>query len=402
MVKIGIAGSTGNVGKQTLEIIDDLQKMGLDYEISWLGCYGNIRELENQIKRYKPGAVSVIDEGKAEELERRIDIPVYRGEGGLLELVRGDYDGFVNTIIGSAGLKPTVEAIKNEKTVYLANKESLVAAGPLVMDLARKYIPDESPPGVRIRPIDDEPAAIHRCMRGYSHEDIEKIIITCSGGALRELDREEIKYATLEKVLKHPTFVMSPGITINSGTLMNKGHEVIQAAYLFDVPLEKIDVLLHPGSLISSGVRTVDGVNLVEICPPDVKYHIHYALTYPETVKINYEGKKTKGVDLRGLEDLKLAGPPDVERFPCFEYALESCRIGGTMPAAVNAANEVAVDYFYKGKIKYVKDIEDAVRHILYTHSPIKNPTLEEILETDKKIKEETKKYLDEMNEYPK
>ena len=401
-MKLGIAGSTGNVGKQTLQVIDDLQKMGHDYEIIWLGCHGNIDEIENQINKYKPQFVSVIDMEKADELRARTDIPIYSGKDGLSELIKLDsYDGFVNTIMGTAGLEPTVDAIKNKKTIYLANKETLVAAGPLIMDLAREYIPNPNDPsGTRIIPFDDEPAAIHDCLRGRNKKSIAKITITCSGGALHDLSREEIKNAPLEKVLKHPTFVMSPGITINSGTLMNKGHEVIQAAYYFDVPLDKIDVLVHPGSYISSGIRNVQGRNFVEICPSDVKYHIHYALTYPDdTVEINFDGKKADGVDLLELESLKLAHEPDVEKFPCFKYALDSYRTGGTMPCAVNAANEIAIDYFYNGKIKRVEEIENAVRHTLYTHKHIENPTLKEIIETDKKIREETRKYLDEKNE---
>ncbi len=411
MKRLGIAGSTGGMGQHNLRVIKDLKKNGYDIEVSWLGCYSNIEEMEKQIKNYSPGAVSVFDSEKAEKLSRKVDVPVYSGKKGLMDLIKSDsYEGFVNTLYGTSGIEPTAEAIKKGKTIYLANKETLVSAGPIIMDMARKHIPDyEDPSGVKIRMEDDEPAAQHRCLRPYKKEEIPQVldalITTCSGGALKNMTREEIENATLDKALNHPTFKMRPQITTNSATLMNKAHEVIQGAYYFDVPLEKCEVLVHPGSYISSGVRTIDGANTLEVCPSDTSYHIHYALTYPETVRFNFKDKKTKGVKLLEMDDdLIMGGEPDTKRFPCFKYGIDSLKIGGSMPAAINAANEVVVGRFIDRDdetVKYIKDIEDAIKYTLDNHNPIKNPDLDEILEVDKKIKSRTQKYLDERYESP-
>lgn len=352
MKKIVILGSTGSIGVQTLDVVDLSKNTDNEISVVGLAVYSNIDILFKQIIEYKPKYVCVVDEKKAYELKtlieyNKVKVEILHGELGLLQLAKmEEYDVLVNSVVGIAGLYPTIEAIKNKKDIALANKETLVTGGKLIVDLAKEN-------GVSILPLDSEHSAIFQCLQGNEHNKIKKIILTASGGSFRDKTLDELQYVTLEDALKHPNWNMGKKITIDSATLMNKGLEVIEAKWLFDLDLKQIDVAIHRQSIIHSMVEYMDNTVIAEMSHPDMRHPIQYALNYPNRLK-----NRCKPLNLIGhaltFEEV------DEKRFPCLSYAYEALELGGNMCTIYNSANEEAVNLFLKRKIKYI-DIQGLV-----------------------------------------
>lgn len=371
--KIAILGSTGSIGTQTL----DVAKHNGDIEIVGLSANSNITLLEEQIKQFKPQLVCVMQEDKARELEKSIQeqkLPtkVVTGLNGLIAVATlADAQIIVTAVVGMIGLVPTVEAIKAGKTIALANKETLVAAGELVMSLAKGK-------GVSILPVDSEHSAIFQSLRGNSHESIDKLLLTASGGPFRAFTKEQLQNVTVEQALKHPNWVMGSKITIDSATLMNKGLEVIEAKHLFDVKPSEIDVVVHKESIIHSMVAYKDGSVMAQLGMPDMRHPISYALYYPE----RKESPFIERLDLIKIASLSFEAPRK-DAFPCLQYAYDALEIGGTMTAVLNGANEEIVASFLKKKIGFMQ-IPELIHRVMEKHICINRPSLEEILECDK------------------
>jgi 1-deoxy-D-xylulose-5-phosphate reductoisomerase len=375
MKSLSILGSTGSIGTQTLDIV----RRHDEFKVVGLTTNTNIDLLKKQIEEFKPQAVAVMDKEKADEL--KADVPVYSGIDGLVRVATlNEADMVVNSLVGSVGVLPTIEAIKNKKNVALANKETLVTAGSIVMKEVERN-------GINLMPIDSEHSAIFQCLNGEDIKTVNKIIITCSGGAFKHFTKEQLEKATASDALKHPTWNMGAKITIDSATLMNKGFEVIEAHWLYGIPYERIEVVVHPQSIIHSLVEFVDNSVIAQLGLPDMKIPIQYALTYPRRLKCNVEK-----LDLVKIKQLDFK-EPDFESFPCLKYAYEAGRTGGTLPAVMNAANEVAVQYFLKDKIKFL-DIPRLIRKMMDEHKLIRNPSLNEILNVDEEVKEKTEKCI--------
>jgi len=378
MKKISILGSTGSIGTQTLDII---RSYPTEFKVVGLTANSNIDLLEKQISEFSPEAVAVFNPEKADELKKKVDIEVLTGIEGLNKIATlEEADTVLTSVVGSVGLIPTLKAIKKQKTIALANKETLVTAGSIVMDEIKKN-------NSKILPVDSEHSAIFQCLNGENIDEVRKLIITCSGGAFKHFSIHQLKSATAKDALKHPTWNMGAKITIDSATLMNKGFEVIEAHWLYDMPYEKIDVVVHPQSIIHSLVEFQDKSTIAQLGYPDMKIPIQYALTYPKRLKTDLEP-----LNLAEIKELTF-NKPDLERFPCLKYAFDAGSIGGSMPAVLNAANEIAVSAFLKEKIKYL-DIPRLIKNMMEEHSLIKNPDLDEILEVDKKTRELTEKEI--------
>jgi 1-deoxy-D-xylulose-5-phosphate reductoisomerase len=373
---IAILGSTGSIGRNSLQVISSLSGR---FRAAYLTAHKNIDLLERQVAEYHPRAVAVIDERGAVELRRRLNgaTEVLCGEEGLEEIVtRPDVDIVISSLVGFAGLKPTIAAIKKGKTIALANKETLVVAGEIIAQLQKQS-------NVTIIPIDSEHSAILQCLAGENRDHIAKLILTASGGPFLNIPREQFNSVTVEQALRHPNWSMGRKITIDSATLMNKGLEVIEAHWLFGLEPERIEVLIHPQSIIHSMVEFVDGSLKAQLGVPDMKIPIQYALTYPHRSPMN--GAR---VDFPKLHTMTFARP-DYERFPCLQLAFDALKTGGTAPATLNAANEVAVEAFLERKIPFTKIpvlIEAALEH----HTAISSPSLAQIIETDR----ETRAYV--------
>jgi 1-deoxy-D-xylulose-5-phosphate reductoisomerase len=381
MKNIAILGSTGSIGLQTLDVI---RQNRTNYRVSALSCDSNIDLLESQIREFDVKIAAVGNEKLAKELRHRTGIEVLEGLAGISELASLDSaDLVLNSLVGSVGIRPTVSALMSGKTVALANKETLVSAGEPVMELARKK-------GAAIVPVDSEHSAIFQCLQGEDAASVKRLIITCSGGAFRNLSKEVLYGMTAADALKHPNWDMGAKITIDSATLMNKGFEVIEARMLFGVDYDDIDIVIHPQSIIHSLVEFVDYSVLAQLSYPDMRIPIQYALTYPARVK-----SSCRPIDLAGLKELSFSAP-DTDRFPCVKYAVEAGKTGGTMPCVLNAANEIAVKAFLAGRIGFM-DIPDLVRRKLDDHKPVMNPQIEEIIALDGRIKKETARDL-QMN----
>ncbi len=379
MKKLSILGSTGSIGTQALEIVKQYPD---EFKIIGLTTNKNIELLKNQINQFKPQAVAVMDNEKADLLKRDIDVNVYSGMEGIIKIATLDgADTVVNSLVGSVGVKPTIEAIKNKKNIALANKETLVTAGSIVMEEVKKN-------NVNMMPIDSEHSAIFQCLNGENVYDVSRIIITCSGGAFKNLTKQQLEKVTAEDALKHPTWNMGSKITIDSAALMNKGFEVIEAHYLYDMPYEKIEVVIHPQSIIHSLVEFKDNSVIAQFGNPDMKIPIQYALSYPKRFDSNL-----KKLDLPEVKNLSFS-KPDFELFPCLKYAYDAGIAGGTLPAVLNAANEIAVYAFLGNKIKFL-DIPKLVNKMMAEHKIIKNPTLNQILDVDEKVKKETKRIIE-------
>ena len=370
MKKIAILGSTGSIGTQTLEVVRE----NGDIEVLGLAAGSNIKMLEEQIREFHPQIVAVWSEEKAEELRVNVadtDTQIVAGMDGLLEVATmNDTEILVTAVVGMIGIRPTIEAIKAGKDIALANKETLVTAGHIIMSLAKKM-------GVSILPVDSEHSAIFQCLHGERENKIAKLLITASGGPFLGKTREELKDVTVEDALKHPNWSMGRKITIDSATLVNKGLEVIEARWLFDVMPEDIEVVVQPQSIIHSMVEFEDGAIKAQLGTADMRLPIQYALYYPERRYL--AGDRLDFSKIAGI----ITSKPDRETFKGLDFAYQAIKTGGSMPTVLNAANECAVAKFLHKDIKFLQ-IYDIIEACMGEHKTIANPTLEEILETER------------------
>ena len=378
MKKITILGSTGSIGTQTLDVV---RKNRDKFEVVAISANSSIDLLLEQILEFNPKYVAVYNEESASKLKNmipsNIDIEVLSSMEGLVKICElEEVDIVLTAVVGMIGLMPTMAAIKVKKTIALANKETLVTAGEIVMKEAKKN-------NVTILPVDSEHSAIFQCLNGERKKDIEKIILTASGGPFRGKNKEELINVTKDQALKHPNWDMGRKISIDSSTPMNKGLEVIEAKWLFDVDVEDIDVVVHPQSIIHSMVSFKDSSVMAQLGCPDMRLPIEYALTYPERSKTDFER-----LDLAKIATLTFENP-DMETFPCLELAFKALKLGGTYPAVLNSANEFLVNEFLNDKIGFY-DIPYYIERSLQQHNNRSNPTLEDILEVDR----ETREYL--------
>ncbi|MBQ7103073.1 MAG: 1-deoxy-D-xylulose-5-phosphate reductoisomerase [Anaerotignum sp.] len=369
MRKISILGSTGSIGTQTLEVVEILENI----KVAAITGNSNIRLLEEQARKFKPELVAVMDEKNAEILKERLsgmDIRVVSGMDGLVEAATyKGVDTVVTSVVGNVGLKPTFEAIRAGKNIALANKETLVSAGQLVMDLAKKH-------NIKIYPVDSEHSAIFQSLQGNEGNKIERILLTASGGPFRGKKREELLNVTAADALKHPNWSMGNKITIDSATLMNKGLEVMEAKWLFGVEVDQIEVLVHPQSIVHSAVEYEDGAIVAQLGEPDMRVPIQYALTYPQRVKNPFPR-----VDFTKRNNLTF-DKPDMETFKCLSLAYRALKTGGTLPAVLNGANEVAVARFLKGEIGFLQ-IPELIEQTMDAYTVKQEYTLEDLLEAD-------------------
>lgn len=361
MKKLAILGSTGNVGTQVLDVVDQYPDK---FKIIALGANGNVELLKQQIEKYKPLFVGVADIEKAKELEGQIAVPIFFGQEANIKIAElKEYDTLVNCVVSLAGIDATLMAIEKKKNVALANKETLVSAGEIVMRKAKEN-------GVKIMPIDSEHSALFQCLNGEDIKTVHQLIVTCSGGALRDKTKEEIENASVEDALGHKTWSMGKKITIDSATLMNKGFEVIEAMWLYDMPIEKIKVVIHPESIIHSMVEYSDASIIAQLSDPDMRLPIQYALSYPERWDA-----PIKRFDFSKNLSFK---EPDLERFPCLGLAFWAAKELGTLPAVMNATNDFMVGKFLNGECK-ILDIYKTIKKVMENHKNVKNPELEDI-----------------------
>ena len=375
MKKIAILGSTGSIGTQTLEVVRENK----DIEVLGLAAGNNIKLLERQIREFHPKMAAVWTEERAKELRENVkdlDIKIVSGMEGLIVLsVMEESEILVTAIVGMIGIRPTIEAIKAGKDIALANKETLVTAGHIIMPLAKEY-------QVAILPVDSEHSAIFQSLQGGQEKALHKILLTASGGPFRQKTREELLNIQVEDALKHPNWEMGRKITIDSSTLVNKGLEVIEAKWLFDVSLDQIEVVVHPQSIIHSMVEYVDGAIIAQLGTPDMKLPIQYALYYPERRFL--PGDR---LDFAVLSKLTFE-KPDMETFYGLRLAFEAGKEGGSLPAVFNAANELAVSKFLDRKIKYL-EIPEIIEHCMQAHKTIADPSVDEILQTEQEVYEQ-------------
>ena len=375
MKKIAILGSTGSIGTQTLEVVRENK----DIEVLGLAAGNNIKLLERQIREFHPKMAAVWSEERAKELRENVkdlNIKIVSGMEGLIELsVMEESEILVTAIVGMIGIRPTIEAIKVGKDIALANKETLVTAGHIIMPLAKEY-------QVAILPVDSEHSAIFQSLQGGQEKALHKILLTASGGPFRQKTREELLNIQVEDALKHPNWEMGRKITIDSSTLVNKGLEVIEAKWLFDVSLDQIEVVVHPQSIIHSMVEYVDGANIAQLGTPDMKLPIQYALYYPERRFL--PGDR---LDFAALSKLTFE-KPDMETFYGLRLAFEAGKEGGSLPTVFNAANELAVSKFLERKIKYL-EIPEIIEHCMQAHKTIADPSVDEILQTEQEVYEQ-------------
>lgn len=369
MKKIAILGSTGSIGTQTLDVVDEQG----DLQVVGLACGGNLTMIEQQIRKYKPVLASVWDEEKAKELRIMVsdmDVRIVSGMDGLLEIATmPEAEILVTAIVGMLGVRPTIAAINAGKTIALANKETLVTAGHIIMPLAKEK-------GVSILPVDSEHSAIFQSLNGERQNKIRKILLTASGGPFRGKTRAEMQNIQVEDALKHPNWAMGQKITIDSSTLVNKGLEVMEAKWLFGVELEQIQVVVHPQSVIHSAVEFEDGAVIAQLGTPDMRLPIQYALYYP-----NRRPLSGKPLDLFALGQLTFEAP-DLENFPGLALAYKAMTEGGNVPTIFNAANEKAVSLFLNRKINY-PSITEIIEASMEQIGHINDPKVEEILETE-------------------
>jgi 1-deoxy-D-xylulose-5-phosphate reductoisomerase len=368
--RIAILGSTGSIGTSALDVIAHL---GPDYQVAALSAHTQANKLAEQMRQFSPAAVAVTDESQAarvREAARGTRTKVYVGAAGVVQMVeRDDIDVVLAAIVGAAGLPAVFAAVRTGKTLALANKEALVVAGSLLIPEARKR-------GVAILPVDSEHSAIFQAMQSGKAHEIKKLILTASGGPFRNASREKIENATLEDALNHPTWRMGNKITIDSATMFNKGLELIEACWLFDLPPERVEIVIHPESVVHSMVEFVDGSVIAQLGPPDMRTPIQYALTYPERLKgVSHKLDLSKSLSLN-------FHPPDFERFPALRLAQDVARRGGTLGAVMNAANEMAVAAFVSGNIPF-GGIARTVEHTIQAHAVQPEPSLDDLMEAD-------------------
>ena len=372
MKNICILGSTGSIGVSALDVIVGNSS---GFKILALSAGKNLKLLKNQIKRFNPQVVSVINQNHAERLIEMLGRPlktkVLWGDDGYREIATlKDVDMVLSAIVGAAGLVPTVEAINAGKDIALANKETMVMAGSLVVELAKTR-------GVKILPVDSEHSAIFQCLEGHDKKDVRKIILTASGGPFLRLPEAKLTEVTLADALKHPNWKMGKKITIDSASMMNKGLEVIEAKWFFNIDVDKVEVLIHPQSIVHSMVEYKDGSVIAQLGVPDMKGPIAYALSYPERL-----ADVIPHLDLCDVGKLEFFSP-DFKKFANLRLAYLAIRKGGTTPAVLNAANEVAVEAFIKGKISFI-DMPEIVKGVIHSHQPIEPQTIGDVLDADR------------------
>ncbi len=376
MKRISILGSTGSIGTQCLDVISGNRDR---FSVEALSCSKSIELLCRQIEEFSPAAVCVAEEADAAELSKKYSgIEFFHGDEGLRAIAAmEDCDMVVNSLMGMRGLEPTMAAIEAGKDIAFANKETLVVGGQLVMDAVKRR-------GVKLLPVDSEHSAVFQCIQGSAGNEIKRLILTASGGPFRGYSAEQLKSVTLEQALAHPNWSMGKKITVDSATMMNKGLEVIEAKWLFDIPAEKIQIVVHPQSILHSAVEYCDGSVIGQMGLPDMRVPIAYALSYPERMEMT---SSMKSLDFFSLKDGMTFYPADAEVFRTIGLAYEACRIGGSYPVALNGANEVLVDMFLKGKIRFT-DIQDTLVKVMEEHRPVQDLDIEGILEEDSRIRE--------------
>lgn len=379
MKRIFLLGSTGSIGTNTLDVISQHSD---NYKVVALAANRNIKKLTGQIHKFYPEFVLVYDKNAYEQI-RKVDLPaktkVLSGPEGLESILEAtDPDVFVNAFVGFAGLVPTITAIKHKIKIALANKETLVVAGALIKKLLQEY-------DVSLYPIDSEHSAIWQCLAGEKGNGIKRIIITASGGPFRTFTKEQLNHVTPESALKHPNWNMGAKITIDSATMMNKGLEVIEAYWLYNVPITKIEVVIHPMSIIHSMVEFEDHSIKAQLGIPDMRIPIQYALTAPERLPL-----EVPQMDFGRITQLTFE-QPDSDKFPCLRLAYEAIQKGATYPAVLNAANEIAVYAFLERIIKFT-DIAEIIERLLQDHKPIENPVLEDFLTIDTLVRKQAEK----------
>lgn len=376
MKELAIFGSTGSIGCSTLNVV---RRHRDRFAVSILAAGRNLQRLIEQIREFNPRHVYIIGEKDAAVLKALFPgLDIYRGEDGMDKVSRlTDFDIGVSALVGVAGLRPTWNMINNGKTVALANKEVLVAGGRLVMEAARKQ-------GAALLTVDSEHSAIMQCLRGESHGEIERILLTASGGPF--FDREITDGITPEEALRHPTWKMGPKITIDSATMMNKGFEIIEARWLFDVPVERVQVVIHRQSIVHSMVEFKDGSIMANIAPPDMELPIAYALSYPERMEM------PQRLDIFAMKALEFKAP-DEEKFPCLRLAKEAARAGHGAQVVLNAANEALVARFLAGGLRFT-DIPRGVEEMLRQHTPGEPGSIDEVLALDEETRHRTEEWM--------
>jgi len=387
MKRLAVLGSTGSIGVNTLDIACRFEG---EFNVIALSAGTNIRLLREQIERFKPKVVSVLNEALADTLKREISpqkTEVLFGVEGLIQIAAlPEIDLVVSALVGAAGLIPTISAIKAKKSIALANKESLVTAGKIIVEEAREN-------GVTILPVDSEHSAIFQALVGRSKDEVNRIILTASGGPFLNLPYEKMKEVTAKEALHHPTWDMGRKVSIDSASLMNKGLEVIEARWLFGVSTEKIIVQIHPQSVVHSMVEYIDGSIAAQMGITDMRIPISYALSYPKRLRLDLPP-----LDLYHMDGLTFL-PPDIERFPCLKLAYRSMEMGETMPAVLNAANEVAVNSFLEEMIKFT-DIPQVVEEVMENHQVKSLTTLDDALRADQWAREKAKELIEEKRQW--
>ena len=364
---IVLLGCTGSIGVSTQKVVADLPE---HFRLVGLASRASVDAMEQACRQFQPQAIAMTDRDKARELSKRLSKPVATGERGLVELATlPEADIVLVAIVGTAGLEPALAAIRAGKDLAVASKEILVMAGELVMSEAKKH-------GVKVLPVDSEHSAIFQCLEGRDPVDVKRLILTASGGPFRQTPREKFAGITVAQALKHPSWNMGQKITIDSATLFNKGLEMIEARWLFDVEIDRVDVVVHPQSIVHSMVEFRDGSILAQLSTPDMRYPIQYALTYPRRLPNSMPPTDFAKIGTLTFEN------PDPDKFPSLRLAHVAGRAGGTMPAVFNAANEVAVARFVAGQIKFT-DIFATVEKTMNAHRVVTHPPLDAILEAD-------------------
>ncbi|MCP4404873.1 MAG: 1-deoxy-D-xylulose-5-phosphate reductoisomerase [bacterium] len=376
--KISILGASGSIGLSTLNIVEQFPER---FEVVGLAVQRNIERLESQIRQFHPKIVSVADESAGEQLRSRcsdLDIEILTGEAGSVQVAtHPDVELVVASIVGYAGLAPTYKAVLADKQIALANKETLVVAGELI-------VPEVERRGLTLLPVDSEHNAIFQSLQGHRRSDLYKILLTCSGGPFRQHSLEELAHVSRGDALKHPNWEMGQKITIDSSTLMNKGLEVLEAHWLFGVDFSDIQVVVHPQSVIHSMVEYVDGSVIAQLGVPDMRIPIAYAMAYPERLDLDVERLNVSKIGNFSFEE------PDFERFPCLRYAYDAGQIGGTMPAVLNAANEIVVEAFLQERISFL-EIPRIIHTVMERHAVQKLVSLEVAIEADRWAREQTR-----------
>ena len=382
MKRISILGSTGSIGTQALDVIAENEER---FQVAALSCARNTELLCRQIEKFRPAAVAVEREEDASSIAAEYkDVEVYWGREGLEAIASmEDCDMVLNSLMGMRGLEPTLAAVNAGKDIAFANKETLVVGGELVMKAVRDK-------GVKLLPVDSEHSAIFQSLQGSGHNEIRRIILTASGGPFRGFSLRQLEGVTLEQALAHPNWSMGSKITIDSATMMNKGLEVIEAKWLFDVPLDKIQIVVHPQSVLHSAVEYMDGSVIGQMGNPDMRIPIAYAFSYPDRLDL---GTMTDSLDFFSLKDGMSFYPADRDVFRTIDLAYEAARMGGSCPVVLNGANEVLVEMFLKGKIRFI-DIQNILIKVMETHEPKYNLSIEGILEEDSRIRDDVRKMI--------